>query len=451
MKMKTRFLPDLHAYKWEDGIAVKFQKFEDRREGLIVEATYTHDGTMLDFGKINLSSPSTRKTQAKSLGAESIVSADEWLSRLKIIAFQSVHEWRNGGEALIDLGAHSIDYDKAAFMLEPMVSQDGISILYGDGSAGKSLFSLAMMLSICTGEPLLGVTPARKGRCAYYDWEDTADNHSERLRALIDGNNLDYPDNGILYRNPDRPIRQVIERIQAEVADNDIELVCIDSMGMAAGGDPSDPSLIIDAMNSCKSLGVPVIVIHHLSAESASSNNLQLKSKPYGSVYARNAARNLWLIEKKQELDSEESLLYLTHTKANHGPLRSRLAFDVRFDNAENHRMIGATYEQVSASNYSEDVKETRNDRISVRDAIEAVLQRCGRDGNPYSMAVSQILSIMKKEEIRKGTSKTQIHNEIKMHPDLYIDSTPADAHGNTERLWRLKYRGAGLDDESHF
>ena len=66
-------------------------------------------------------------------------------------------------------------------------------------------------------------------------------------------------------------------------------------------------------------------------------------------------------------------------------------------------------------------------------------------------MAVSQILSIMKKEEIRKGTSKTQIHNEIKKHPDLYIDSTPADAHGSTERLWRLKYRGAGLDDESHF
>ena len=41
--------------------------------------------------------------------------------------------------------------------------------------------------------------------------------------------------------------------------------------------------------------------------------------------------------------------------------------------------MIGATYEQVSASNYSEDVKETRNDKISVRDAIEAVLQRCER------------------------------------------------------------------------
>ena len=62
-----------------------------------------------------------------------------------------------------------------------------------------------------------------------------------------------------------------------------------------------------------------------------------------------------------------------------------------------------------------------------------------------------RIVSILKDEEIRKGTSKTQIHNEIKNHPDLYIDSTPADAHGTTERLWRLKYRGAGLDDESHF
>jgi len=444
MNMMTRFLPDLHAYKWDDGIAVKLQKFEDRREGLIAEATYTLNGRMLDFGKLNLSSPSTRKSQSKSLADISSIDGNEWLNRLKVAAYSSVNEWRNGGEPLIDLGSHAVDYEKAAFMLEPMVSQDGISILYGDGSAGKSLFSLALMLSVCTGEPLLGVKPARTGRCAYYDWEDTADNHSERLQALVKGNGIDYPDNGILYRNPDRPIRQVIERIQSEVADNDIELVCIDSMGMAAGGDPSDPSLIIEAMNSCKSLGVPVIVIHHLSAESASSTNLQLKSKPYGSVYARNAARNLWLIEKKQDEDSEESLLYLTHTKANHGPLRARLAFDVRFDNGDNHRLMGARYEQVSATNYAEDVKHNREDKIPVREAIEEVLWRCGTEGQPYSMSVGKIAEIMKEEGIREGTTKNQIHNEIKARPDLYIDSTPADTAPSAERLWRLAKTSRG-------
>ena len=391
---RTNFLPHLHTYTFEDGITVQLGKFEDRRDGLTAEATFSCNGTLIQFGKLNLSSAAARKTQAKTL-AESHpeIKLPDWSDALLNITYTSTEQWRTGTEPVVDLATIEMDYEREVSLLEPLIPLDGIVVDFGDGSAGKSLFVLAQLATIASGQPILGVTPSETGNVLLCDWEDSPATHHERLAAVCAGAKVAIPEGSFLYQRMDRPLIDSLPRLQKDIKEHDIKCIAIDSLGMACGGDPSDAQLIIQSMVAAQQLSIPTIMIHHISAEMKGKES----ERPYGSIYVRNAARMLFRLDKKQEMDLDESKVYVTNTKANRGRLRSRMAWDVEFENDDKEHMLSVTYTRSLASDYENEMKKPTN-TTSVKDFLIQEFEE-----SPHtSLSVKQIQGLLVRE---RGTS----------------------------------------------
>ena len=358
-ELLTKFHTNKHAYKWGDGTTALLRNFSDKNNKVYCEAVFASNGGIMYSGTLDLlMAASTQKTFAKALAENPITNApfDEWRTRIVNLSYTSVEEYRRGGEEFLQLNQTQPETSAAAFALEPFIAQEGISLLYGNGAAGKSMLALTMLLSISSGEPILGSVPGVVGKTAYYDFEDGVNTHAERLHALAQGFNVSS--NDVYYRRMDRSLVHSQERILDEIEEHDLKAVVIDSLGMGAGGDPSDAALILQAMNVCKSFNIPVLTLSHLAKSALGENaSAQAEETSYGSVYAGNSVRNQWLIKKKQD-EEEDPIIYLKHTKVNRGPKRPVMAYEVEFDNDESFRLLSAKYTQVSASAYSEDMQK---------------------------------------------------------------------------------------------
>jgi len=248
--------------------------------------------------------------------------------------------------------------------------------MWHHNSAGKSMFVLALLLTICTGHPFLGVAPTRIGPVIYFDWEDSAQTIKERAQALCDAAGVTLPAT-FMYREMDRPVGAGEERIRREVEEHSVICAAFDSMGMMLGGDPSDPVLVIPAVNVMKRIGSAAIGIHHLSAEAAKSTDLKDKQKGYGSVYVRNGARSQFFIDRFQEEESDEGYIYAFQTKVNRGKKSKPLAWHISYENDAQGYLRGLTYTARSASDYRDRLKQNQpTESMTVMDAVRTFLAR---------------------------------------------------------------------------
>lgn len=360
---QTLFLPHAHDYRYSDGIEFHLEKFHDGHEELKADVTVTYvqdSELLLSDGRTNLRAQGTVKSLGKSLDEAwpkgngwPEITTDEWVKRVKHVCYTSTREYRNGGNPTVKLVDVEVDYDKPSFLLEPLVPDYGVVLDYGTAEAGKSLFVAAQMLSICTGHPILGITPTFTGPAIYFDWEDQAQTLRERTQAMCDAAGIAYPDN-FHYREMDRPVAASEERILKEISDTGAIVAAFDSVGMMAGGDPSDPQLMINAMNVMKRVGIASIGIHHLNNEQAESTDLKKKERPYGSMYARASARLQWLLEGFEDTADPEvdrKVLYAINTKTNHGRRRDMSSWVAEFQSDEHGHMTSAKYSKRGFSN----------------------------------------------------------------------------------------------------
>jgi len=304
-----RFVTDLHVYDWPDA-QVQLSGFKRGSESFSALVTVVDTNErLINFETVNLLAGRTRASFAKSL-ATGATNATEWEDRLKYVAYTSLTEWAEGSSQLVVLTDIIVDYSIAPMLLPPLVPASGVVVMYGDGSAGKSMFILAILLTICTGHPFLGVKPERIGPVIYFDWEDSAQTIRERAEALCKAAGVELPAT-FHYREMDRPVSAGEERIRREVEETKAVCAAFDSMGMMLGGDPSDPVLVIPAVNVMKRIGIPAIGIHHLSAEAAKSTDLRDKQKGYGchSADTEILTRSGWK-RHGEYVEGEEILTY---------------------------------------------------------------------------------------------------------------------------------------------
>jgi len=73
------------------------------------------------------------------------------------------------------------------WLVEPLFPLKSISVLGGDGSAGKSWICLLLSLSIASGQPFLGHFPTRKGKVLIVDEEAPLVLAFDRLKKLLKG------------------------------------------------------------------------------------------------------------------------------------------------------------------------------------------------------------------------------------------------------------------------
>lgn len=193
------------------------------------------------------------------------------------------------------------------------------TILYGAGGTGKSILATALAAAIQSGARFLG-WETRQRNVLYLDWETDEGDLAHRNAAASRGLGLSKAA-AVRYMALELPLEMEMAHIAATVMENDIGLVVIDSVGMASsqGRDGSDPAEgAINFFRALRMLNAAVLCIDHISGEDQRRGRAGA-SKPYGSVFKWNSARNAFELVDASENDGKQKVI-LRHRKANLGP-----------------------------------------------------------------------------------------------------------------------------------
>lgn len=225
---------------------------------------------------------------------------------------------------------------QTSYLLPGLIPHNKPTILYGAGGTGKSIFAASLAVALETGKPFLGLQPTRRVRVLYLDWETEVGDIANRMNIAARGFGFAHTPR-IQYMSLVRPIEDEIGQLATVVAENDIELVIIDSVGMAMsssrdGADASEGA--IRFFRALRQLGCSVLALDHISGDDVRRGKAGA-AKPYGSVYKWNSARNAFELREAREPDHEGIHLTLKHRKSNLGPRLSDINITLQWGEGE--------------------------------------------------------------------------------------------------------------------
>lgn len=335
---QATYLTDTYRFNWlEEGIEILIDHLLESRGDLTCEMTVRTASPfpeLLRQAKFNLSSTRTRVEWIRTLTERE--PERDWYAAIEQACTLSLRHWREGA-AFLDLATVEPREDDA-YLLRPYVVEGAASGVFADGGTGKSLFALAVALSVATGEDLVGGKPTRCCPVLYLDWEWDEESHAERLEALCRGAEIEKPPAAIWYRREMASINESASNIRHFLVNKGIGFVIVDSLGFARGGEPESAELTIKTFASMRSFGVPCLFIDHIAKHS------QDRQHSFGSVYTRNSARLMWRMDAEDQNESQGKRLGLVNTKWNRRYQKPRgLLLTTEMDDAD--RLVSARFD----------------------------------------------------------------------------------------------------------
>ena len=208
--------------------------------------------------------------------------------------------------------------------------------IYGDGGSAKSVLALSMLQALARGaENWLGHKIERRMTSLYVDFELDEEEQSRRALQLARGEGYeDSPDDLYYLCAAGRSTREVLHAALGACEDYEVEVVALDSVGLALEGDAESGRDVIGffrALDRFRAKGVSVLLVDHQS-KLVSGESYQGKTA-YGSVYKGNLSRSRIQVEARDRGEGTLSVL-LRQNKANFGaladPFRVKLTLDRR-------------------------------------------------------------------------------------------------------------------------
>lgn len=235
-----------------------------------------------------------------------------------------------------------LDSDQKAepprYLIYPLLPEKQTTILYADGGSGKSYVSLFLAMILAAGwsdNPWQLQCDKEQLKVAILDWESSKDDTNWRQFKLQRGNDFPPTPEQIYYRPCARPLLDDLDNLMEEIREKEIQLVIVDSVGKATGGDLNQSESVFGFFQAIRSLGVTVLGIHHV-------NKTDPKSC-YGSVYYKDLSRNVWELRKSEGSCTDRLELWLQNVKNNINKNAEQLGFEFAFDNTPNSEMVHVT------------------------------------------------------------------------------------------------------------
>jgi len=302
----------------------RFHDSSQKTEAEITVKAITPDTShLITTAKINLQSISTRKKLAQDLTER--YQAD-WISKIEQVCVLGLRVHREGEpfQALEPTVA-----THAPFLINPILYKDHQTLWYAPGGSCKSYLALYLALLAAHGSNGSGVA-ALQVPPLYLDWELNKETVGGRLTAIQAG----HPELSQFvpyYRHCELPLYQEADLIAEYVGTHGIELVIIDSVALACGGDLASPESAIKLQRAIRTIGCSSLVLAHVAKQSAEGQ----VATAYGSVFFRELARNVWEAQRAEGANPVRVALH--HRKNNFGPLKPALGFELSFENDSVH------------------------------------------------------------------------------------------------------------------
>ena len=281
----------------------------------MTEVSFGFDGISSEpfSGRLNVCSLSGREGFARSLSKS--FSKDVPWDLLLARAVHKLQTWWSNRTEDIDLSCVTPG-KKQEFLLEPFVVKGLPNIIFGQGSSGKTTFALATAISIATGRSFLHFSPSRKAKVLYLDYEADKETLARRMRTLRFGNvfpgltEQDLKGQIRYWRTGGVSIPDLKEKLKKRVEEEGIELIIVDSAVAACGGKAEDSDVVKAFFNALADIGVASLTIAHIAKGDQNT-------APFGSSFWYNFPRNIWNVQKEQEVGEKEFTSGLFHRKAN--------------------------------------------------------------------------------------------------------------------------------------
>jgi hypothetical protein len=279
-------------------------------------------GRELHRARVNLLSTSARTSLAKYLASRDPARHD-WPTLLED-AMQRVLLLYRAGEPAIGLRDAPQPASGGAPLLAPLLAGDGATILFGDGGTGKSYLALAVAATLQTGRALIdGLTPSDMRRVGYLDWEWSAAVHRRRLAQLWPDDEL--PD--LVYVPCRLPLKDERDRLRRIIREHRLEYLILDSVALAAGGEPESAEVAVAFFGALRALGLDALCVAHVTNAAARGS----ADRPFGSAFWHNSARSTWYAKRQEEPPPGLLTVGLYNRKTNDGPLAPPLGIEIAF------------------------------------------------------------------------------------------------------------------------
>lgn len=220
--------------------------------------------------------------------------------------------------------------DELGFVIPDICVEDGFSILFGEGSAGKTWLLMKMALAVSRGDPFLG-RPTQQRNVLYFDCETGKRTYSLRMRRICEGDGLSLEDaaNVRFWHAEGVPFEDQVDAIKRCCEENQIGFICLDHIAAACSGDANEQSVASRFARAVGKVGLPVMALAHITG--ADMKNPESVNKPFGSIYWHNNARRTIFVLRRQEDESAVADLGLYPKKINDGwrpaPFGARIKF----------------------------------------------------------------------------------------------------------------------------
>ncbi len=222
----------------------------------------------------------------------------------------------------------NVEGEKKNWLFEPFIMEHSINILFGMGSAGKTLTALYLSVLYGQGKGLWGKR-GLKGNTLLIDFENDQIEWRDTLRGLLGNQDFDLEtaDKTFHYWQSEQiPLYNQVEKLKNYIREHNINLIIVDSASMAAGDSTSDEASALRLMGALKLLNTTVLLIAHERKNDGEGN-------PIGSIQYFNQARNIWHIKNDKEGVDGELDISCKHTKCNGSYLRKDpIGFKVLFN-----------------------------------------------------------------------------------------------------------------------
>ena len=316
-----------YRYTWSSGsewvIKASIIKLVDQsRGGLTGELSIEHefkDRPTISGIRFNLTSQQARNTIAKRLVDAKIITATEWTTEgldwawlVEQICSRTINLYRQG-EPLRELWT-SEDMPPPEYLIEPILLKDIPTVIFGEKGVTKSTLALIFytMLVLPWHDNPLGLTaPKHSVRSIILDWEVSGNIAQWNAKKFQEGMGL--PPFPLYHRRCNAPLSDDIEAIQEMIVKTKAEVVIIDSLARAAGGDLNkDTENANRFFSSLDKLKVTPLIIAQTSKDTIS------KTKTiFGSTMYTYYARSIFELCKSQDAGEDDMSVALFHRWSN--------------------------------------------------------------------------------------------------------------------------------------
>jgi hypothetical protein len=326
--------------------------------------------------------------------------AQFWAKGMQEAFYETIIGHRDGG-ATVDLTR--IEPKGTQFLVEPLIDGGGITRLIAAGDSGKSLFSLALGLTIATKRRLLGLTPSQTGPVMIIDYETNAETHALRMRALCAAADMPLPASDlILYRYESMPLFRVAQNVRRHADRLGVVFIIVDSAKMAAGPSGGFGGAEDSALNlflALREIGRPGLLIDHKTKEDVEKR----RRGGYGSIFYDNLARMQWEMMKLSPKGPKRTFT-LELTKANNVAGMRPLGFQLETTSSDGGALETARFVQIDPDAVVDPAADDMTDRIA------ALL---GGSAEPLSVQrIGQLLYGPEEGEARKASIRARLNQD---------------------------------------